>query len=316
MKKSFLLITLLITTLLVASACAYAEPGGMESSTIIPAYGSDDTTDQATSPPDPIYDTGSPENTPTPNESNELMGNASAEYSAFIFYIFDGETVLSKVVFQSVPHRQGIIDLLQSVPASRVTDWTLDDITLPIYGIEMGTTCGFGIRAAWSNGYWITETGDVYRFDFDFETFIEGEKWESPHSVDSIAFLPNAVFLTRDEDGWRDTLMIAVTEELNPPEGIDINLVSSTDDEVIIELTNNNDSPWYYGRHFRLDVLLNGVWYNLPTMPGNWEFTDDGLVVASGETETKTYNLMMYGQLLPGTYRLVMHDMYVVFEID
>jgi hypothetical protein len=92
--------------------------------------------------------------------------------------------------------------------------------------------------------------------------------------------------------------------------------VSSTDDEVIIELTNNNDSPWYYGRHFRLDVLLNGAWYNLPTMPGNWAFTDDGLVVASGETETKTYNLMMYGQLLPGTYRLVMHDMYVVFEVN
>lgn len=68
-----------------------------------------------------------------PPAPNELMGNASAENSAFMFYAFDGETVLSRIVFQSASHRQDIIDELQSVPAARVTDWTLDDITLPVY---------------------------------------------------------------------------------------------------------------------------------------------------------------------------------------
>ena len=246
---------------------------------------------------------------------NELMKNASAENSAFMFSVFDGETVLSKVVFQSASHRQGIIDELLSAPAARVTGWTLDDITMPIYGIEMGTTCWHGMRAAWSNGFWITQTGDAYRFDFDFEAFIERQRWEIPRTFNTMAWFPNAVFLTRDEKGWRDTLLIPAAD-LNPPEGIEIVFISNTNENVTFSVTNNNDVYWFYGVHFKVDVLLDGVWYDIPAMPGNWGFVDIGLMLGAGQTETKTYNFSMYGELPPGTYRLVMHDMYVVFEID
>lgn len=246
---------------------------------------------------------------------NQLMGNASAENSAFMFYSYDGETVLRRVVFQSASHRQGIIDELISVPVTRVTSWTLDDITLPIYGIEMGTTCGHGMRAAWSNGYWITQSGNVYSFDFDFEAFIERQRWESPRTDNSFAWFPNAVNLTRDEEGWRDTLLTP-TMELNPPEGIEMAFVSNTNENVTFTLTNNNDVDWDYGVHFRVDALLNGVWYNIPKTPENWGFVDIGLMLEAGQTETKTSGLDMYGELPAGTYRLVTHDMYVVFEID
>jgi len=90
---------------------------------------------------------------------NTLMGNASAENSAFSLSVFNGETVWSGIVFQGVPERQALINELQRVPVARVTGWTPDDITLPIYGISMGTTCGRGLRAAWSNGFWITQRG-------------------------------------------------------------------------------------------------------------------------------------------------------------
>ena len=246
---------------------------------------------------------------------NELMGNASAENSAFMFYAFDGETVLSKIVFQSASHRQDIIDELLSVPAARVTGWTLDHITLPIYGIEMGTTCGHGMRAAWSNGFWITQTGDVYRFDFDFEGFIERQLWEIPRNDINFAWFPNAVHLTRDAEGWRDTLLTPAAE-LNPPDGIEMAFVSNTNENVTFALTNNNDVYWFYGMHFRVDVLLDGIWYDIPTTPANWGFVDIGLTLNAGQTETKTYGLDMYGDLPPGTYRLVKHDMYVVFEIN
>jgi len=246
---------------------------------------------------------------------NELMGNASAENSAFMFYIFDGEMVLSKVVFQSTLHRQGIIDELLNAPAARVECWTLDDITLPIYGIKMGTTCGQGMRAAWSNGFWITQTGDVYRFDFDFEAFIESQRWESLRNDVNFAWFPNAVNLTRDKAGWRETLLIPAAE-LNPPEGIEMTLVSNTNDSVTFSLTNNSDVYWFYGVHFRVDVLLNNVWYDIPTTPANWGFVDIGLILEAAQTETKTYGLSMYGELPPGIYRLVTHDMYVVFEVN
>jgi len=246
---------------------------------------------------------------------NELMGNASAENSAFMFYVFDGEAVLSKIVFQDAPHRQGIIDELQSAPAARVTGWTLDDITLPIYGIRMGTTCGLGMGAAWSNGYWITQTGDVYRFGFDFETFIDIQRWESPHSHTNFSWFPNAINLTRDESGWSSNLL-TLAETLTPPDGIEMALVSNTNEDVTFTLTNNNDDYWFYGMHFSVDARLDGRWYSIPTTPGNWAFVDIGLTLEAGDTQTKTYSLEMYGALPPGTYRLVVHDMYVVFDVE
>ena len=251
----------------------------------------------------------------SPTAPNELMGNASAENSAFMFSVFDGETVLSRVIFQSVSHRQSIIDELQNAPAARAAGWTLDDITLPVYGIEMGTSCGRGVRAAWSNGFWITQTGDVYRFDFDFEEFIERQQWESPRTSDNIALLPNAIFLTRDSEGWRSTLLTPATE-LNPPEGIEMTFVSNTDENVTFTLMNNNDDYWFYGVHFRVELLLDDIWYNIPKTSENWGFIDIGLTLEAGQSETKTYGLHMYGELPPGTYRLVVYDMYVVFVID
>ncbi|MCL2287769.1 MAG: hypothetical protein FWC33_01100 [Candidatus Bathyarchaeota archaeon] len=248
----------------------------------------------------------------SPTAPNELMGNASAANSAFMFYVFDGETVLSKIFFQSV---QGIIDELQSIPAARVTDWTLDNITLPVYGIKMGTTCGHSIRAAWSNGFWITQTGDVYGFDFDFEAFIKRQQWELLRNDISFTGFPNAINLTRDSEGWRNTLLTPAAE-LNPPEGIEMAFVSNTNENVTFTLTNNNDVYWLYGLHFKVDVLLDGVWYEIPTLPANWGFTGIGLTLEAGQTETKTYGLGMYGELPPGTYRLVVYDMYVVFEIN
>ena len=245
---------------------------------------------------------------------NKLLYNASAENSAFMFYIYDGETVLSKIIFQSASHRQSIIDELSNIPAERVTGWTPDDITLPIYGIDMGTACGFGIKAAWSNGFWITQTGDVYLFDFDFEAFIGRQQWENPRNDISFAWFPNAIFLARVEEGWCETLLTPAAE-LNPPEGIEIALVSNTNEYVRLELTNNNDDYWLFGVHFRVDVLLGGGWYNIPTAPGGWVFVDIGLILEAGQTRVRTYSLDMYGELPPGTYRLVVHDMYVVFEV-
>jgi len=246
--------------------------------------------------------------------SNNLMGDASAENSAFWFFTFNGETVYSRLVFQTTEHRQGIIDMLQDEPAARVTGWTLDDITMPIYGIRMGTNCGTGIWAAWSNGFWITQTGDIYRFDFDFGEFVNTQRWDRLDKINDFTGFPNAVFLTRDDDGWRDTLLTP-SVELIPPEGVEMALVSNTYENVTFTLTNNHNARWLYGLHFRVNVLLNDVWYYVPATPGNWGVHDIGLTLGVGQTVTKTHSLMMYGELPPGTYRIVKHDMYVVFQV-
>jgi len=247
----------------------------------------------------------------TPTAPNNLMGNASAAHSAFMFSVHDGETVTGKVAFQGVQH---ILGELSNTPAARVTGWTLDDITLPIYGIEMGTSCGRGIRAAWSNGFWVTQTGDVYRFDFDFEDFIQRQTWELPSSNRYFAWFPNAIFLTRDENAWRDTLLTPAAS-LSPPESIEMTFVSNTNEDITFTLTNNNNIQWVSGMQYRIDVLLDGIWYPIPPAE-NWMVIGIGLVLEAGETRTETYNWGMYGELPSGTYRLVKFDMYVIFEID
>jgi len=248
----------------------------------------------------------------SPAVSNRLMSDAWPRTSAFRFYVFDGETVLNKIVFHDA---QAIANELQSIPAQRTRGWTLDDITLPIYGIQMSGAFGRGFWAAWSNGYWITQTGNAYRFDFDFKEFIERQYWEHPRDNMNFTWFPNAVFLTRDEEGWRNMLLTPMTE-LNPPEGIEMALVSNTNDTVTFTLTNNNEVGWTYGTPFTLEVLIDNAWYEIPAMPVNFAFAGIALYVGAGQTETKTYNIAMYGDLPPGTYRLVKHDMYAIFEIN
>jgi len=247
---------------------------------------------------------------------NALMRNAYAERSGFFLYVYDGDTMLSKAVFEDVAVRQAIIDELQRVPVVRVSDWTLDDITLPIYGISMGGGIGHSVTAAWSNGYWITRTGHVYRFDFDFEAFIERQSWQRLREQYNLDFtwFPNAVFLTRDADGWRNTLLTPMPE-LDTPKGIEMALVSNTNDSVTFTLTNSTDEYWMYGAAFALNVLLDGVWYDIPVMPGFGMFTGVGFLLNPGLTRTYTYNLATYGKLPPGTYRLLKEQVYVVFEV-
>jgi len=42
---------------------------------------------------------------------------------------------------------------------------------------------------------------------------------------------------------------------------------------------------------------------------------DIGYYIQNGETQEKTYNLLMYGELPEGLYRLVAYELSVEFEI-
>lgn len=55
--------------------------------------------------------------------------------------------------------------------------WLAQDAILPIYGIDIGSTDGFRIVAAWTGGFWIAQDGKTYKFDFDFEALAWQEAW-------------------------------------------------------------------------------------------------------------------------------------------
>lgn len=49
-----------------------------------------------------------------------------------------------------------------------------------------------------------------------------------------------------------------------------------------------------------LQVLLDGVWYEISPVPGNWGFNDIAIIIQDGEKQDKTYSLTMYGDFRPG----------------
>jgi hypothetical protein len=231
------------------------------------------------------------------------MEGASPTTSALELYYYDGENIHSSLLFGGSTIR-GILRELDAVKATETNKWSLDDITLPVYGLYITKTDGWGLFSAWSNNYWIAQDGTAYSFKYDFEKIKNNYDWTDEREYPTISFFPCARFLTQDENGWRTTLLKSAVEP-DTPNGITMDLVSWDSETVSVNITNNNDAEWMYGEEYVLQVLLDGIWYEIPALPGHWVFNSIGLIVQSGEVQEKTYNLEMYGELPAGTYRLV-----------
>lgn len=241
-----------------------------------------------------------------------LMQEATPETSALIFYSYDGEKVIQRMIFDA--DSVEILNQLNAVEAVRHDAWTLEDITLPLYGFYIGTADG-SIRVAWSNGYWIDKDGLVYQFDFDFKPLIRDYDWIDRTELADFSSFPCACYLTQDKNGWNPTLLTPAGE-LTPAEGITMKLNSWNEDKVTVTFANAGETEWMYGESFHLQVLLDNTWYRIPLLPENWGFNSLGYTLASGGEGEKTYSLRMYGRLPAGTYRLVAEDIAVEHIIN
>jgi len=246
---------------------------------------------------------------------NQLWNDASPETSAMHLYSFDKNGSKVGTTFDQTDEH-AILDRLSAVDAVPVTDWTPDKVDLPVYGIEIGSMDGWGILAAWSNGYLILRDGSVYEFDFDFSTLEKDYEWEPWNlSITSLSSMPCGRLLSEGPDGWiADHL--APADELKAPEGISMVLKEQTAGKITVELTNGGNAEWLFGEYFSLQVLLDGVWYNVPVMDDkNYGFTDIGYILPPGKTQEESYSLGSYGTLPAGTYRLVVEGMGVEFTL-
>jgi len=273
--------------------------------------------------------------------SNGLLEDASPGTSALEFFYFDGETVTSSFLFEQELVEE-VLAKLDAVPVTPAPNWSLEDITLPLYGFWIGGVSGWGVYGTWSNGYWITSEGNAYTFDFDFE-ILRSYPWDQERTFHSFAMFPNARILTQDDDIWNSLLLTPVDiedepmnneDELAPPSGgegseapteiepivfwdttgITMTLVDWNRERVIVNITNENNEEWMYGEHFSLHVLLDGRWYDVPPLP-DWAFTDIGLIVPPGGEVEHIYHLAMFGDLPSGTYRIAAYGLYVEFDL-
>lgn len=246
-------------------------------------------------------------------EGNTLMANASPQTSALRFFAYDGENTKLWYLFNNSQENE-ILRAISAVPAEKAEDWSPELFTVPAYGFQIGAADGWELEAVWSNGYWITQDGEAYRFDYDFGTFSDKYDWEDER-VFSTVVMPCAHIICRNGDKWYADRLSPPYADEEAPDYISAELVERTEDKITVKYTNNGSEDWMYGLHFSVDVLLNGEWYNVPTITGNWAFNDIGLILKSEQQQEEVYNLSMYGELPSGQYRVFANGCTVEFSI-
>ena len=245
---------------------------------------------------------------------NTLWKDASPGTSMLVLYRFDDEGGRGRNLADAGKEGKVLAEL-SAVKAVPVTDWTADKVTLPVYGIEIGSKDGWGIHAAWSNGYLILRDGSAYRYDFDFSGLEERYDWDYHRGVDSLSSMPCGQLLSLGKDGWIAE-HLSPAEDPTPPEGISMTLKEQTAGKITVELNNHGNTEWMFGEHFSLQVLLDGAWYSVPVLDDkNYAFTDIGYMLPAGKTQEKSYSLGSYGSLPEGTYRLVTYGLSVEFDL-
>ncbi len=235
---------------------------------------------------------------------NGLMNGASPSTSALALYVYDGDTADCYYLFSAQDINEVLAEL-DAVPVEEAADWSCEDVNTPIYGLEIGDTEGWTIEAAWSDGYWVTKDGAAYSFKYDFESLLENYDWDFSNSFDFSSVLPCSWWLMTDGTVWCPAAMTRASEPAAPA-GVEMVLESWSQDAVSIRFVNNTDGYWEFGEDFALHVLLDGEWYLVPSVPGNWGFNSIAYMLEPGAEYEKTYTLSyMYPDLPAGTYRLV-----------
>ena len=242
--------------------------------------------------------------------SNGLMAGAAPETSLLSLYVYDGETACRAYVHKEA---RDVLNALDRVPATEAPNWSPADVTLPIYGLEVGAAEG-SLLAAWSGGYWITPEGTAYQFDFDFEKLLQDYPWSDWDTLSSFAYIPCARSLAQDESGWNSTLLSPAPKR-EAPAGISMTLDAQGSDTVTVRFANASGAEWTYGEPFSLEALVGYVWYEVPAR-GNWGFFSIAYILPDGEAQDKDYSLELYGELPAGRYRLVTGGLSAEFAVD
>ncbi len=248
-----------------------------------------------------------------PARGNRLWATASPAHSALSFYICDGETTWHGNLYEA-EKAEAFLKELSSVGAKPAKDWSPDKAEYPLYGVAIGDGIDRTIKALWTNGYLLFDDGSVYRFPFDFSNMKSKYAWDLESDRGYLRYLPSARFVAQGEEGWNPEFMVPSRFEPDQPEGLTMGLTAVTAEKVEVLFSNHSDRTWSFGASYNIDVLLDGVWYDVPTLPDQ-ELTIPSIawVLDAGGTHQMTYSLSVFGDLPAGTYRLTAEGMSVEF---
>ena len=108
----------------------------------------------------------------------------------------------------------------------------------------------------------------------------------------------SVVFKCTDEQ-----ILIPVNEKIGP-DYIKAKMV----DKDKVEITNEGNAEYMYGKFYQLEVQKNGKWCYARVLQ-HFAYTGIGIMLPAGDTHTEEYDLSFYGTLNPGEYRIALGDL-------
>ncbi|MDE6031831.1 MAG: hypothetical protein K2G32_09440 [Oscillospiraceae bacterium] len=236
--------------------------------------------------------------------------------SALMLYKYDGESTAVFYLFDAEQERE-IIDLFNDIPLYEADIYEVTELpgspayALSIYGEE-------GERAlTWIESFCIDETGGAYFSDLTnsaeyFEKLLTDYPWEDHEYKREGNSLPNLYYLANRGE-W-DVKYLNKAKE--PPHGTVSFEITDVGESITTIISNNTSEEITFGLESRIQVQIDGEWYELPTK--RTLFTPAiAYVLPDGGSKEMTYDRSFrYGELPSGAYRLVTGHGTAEFEIE
>ena len=216
---------------------------------------------------------------------------------------------------------QKLMRKVLSSKGTKVKDFDADKITFPIYSLvvspeEFGVQNEPGEAIVWTNGYLITDGGDVYKCDMDFDLITKNDKLFKTHEYEFEFTYATGAFrnLAMAYDKWDESLMRTMQPELmKAPDNVKAKVVREFEDErgkwVTIEFDNYSNIDWDFSNSHYMAIEINDSYYAIPNDPcfdgytiGTMSYNYE---VVQHEITTEDYLLVIYGELPPADYILL-----------
>ncbi len=205
------------------------------------------------------------------------------------FALFDGEKAqrwTSPDTIQGQAKAKELYELVYNTRGEKVSNWTEEKLTYPIYSIsfcstERGENSYFS-SMIWSNGYIITNHGaNVYKYKDIFEPFRQvGETLFPYEEIDPVTGDGMLSVLARIKDHWNTGFLQESFLKGSSQPDLRFTLDSCDVDSkkyasyifyekmVTLTLENTGIAPIYYGAStVHIEIQIDGRWYDAPLEP-------------------------------------------------
>lgn len=247
-------------------------------------------------------------------QPGNLLENASPETSALLLYYYDGETVTVRHLFDQEREKEIISEINALSSVDRAEEGMLEHWELPSYGLWISDKEGWDISVAWSNGLWLDQQGNVYQVEVDFPGYWEKLEGEMEESGLSVYYFPNSEYLAP-----YDSRFLAEAEDpyaiMDMPLGVTMELVSMEENIATLIIDNHSGEEFSYSMYYALQRKIDDTWYEM-VPEDNVAFNDVAVILPDMEQAEITCDLSIFGDLEPGTYRIVKDGMIAVFALE